>query len=404
MAQSQKKRVLIAGAGPGGLTAGLALASRGIPVTVFEAEPDLTLDLRAGSYHPPTLEMLAPFGVTARMHETGVIVRKWQIRDRRDGLLAEWDLGLLANDTPYPYRLHLEQHKLTPLILEAARAYPDFEIRFDTRVVDAAQSASGVSVTLETGGGKEIVEASFLVGADGHHSATRQAMGVEFEGFTWPEAFLIVSTTYDFAPHGYAFATYIADPDEWVMLFKVPGFNPPALWRMAFPSDPDRSREETMDLAVVQQRVQGFNPKATPYDIIHRNAYRVHQRVATVFGKGRMFLAGDAAHVNNPLGGMGLNGAVHDAINLADKIARVWHGEAESELLDLYDRQRRPAQIDYVQQITIRNKRLVEESDPVIKRQRQDEIRRAAADAKLAYAYLLDSSMINMVRKAASLR
>lgn len=397
--------VVIAGAGPAGLSCALVLADRGVPVTVCEAEPSLALDLRAGTYHPPTLEMLAPFGVPERMLAEGAIsVRQWQIRDREQGVLAEFDLGLLANDTPYPYRLHFEQHKLTPILLEKLRTYPHFSIEFGTRVVAARQNGDGVDTLVDSGGAWRILRCSYLVGADGTHSAVRKSMEVQFEGFTWDEGFLIVSTTYDFEPHGFAKASYIADPTEWVMLFKVPGFNPPALWRIALPTDPKLPRETIMDADAIQARLQGFLARPTPYDIVHCNAYRVHQRVAATYCNGRMAIAGDAAHVNNPLGGMGLNGSVHDAVNLAEKLAAMWRGEAGPEALDLYDRQRRPPQIEYVQRLTIENKRFVTARDPADRKMRQDEIRRIGADKARAYEYLLNSSMIAMVRKANAIR
>jgi 3-(3-hydroxy-phenyl)propionate hydroxylase len=345
--------------------------------------------------------MLAPYGIPERMMARGAIpVRQWQIRDREAGVLAEFDLGLLADDTAYPYRLHLEQHKLTPILLERLRAYPHFAIEFGTRVVAARQNGDGVDTLVECDGERRIVRGSFLVGADGTRSAVRESIEVEFEGFTWDEGFLIVSTTYDFEPHGFAKATYIADPLEWVMLFKVPGFNPPALWRIALPTDTKLPRDKIMDPESIQGRLQGFLARPQPYDIVHRNAYRVHQRVARAYHKGRIAIAGDAAHVNNPLGGMGLNGSVHDAVNLGEKLARMWRGEAGPEALVLYDRQRRGPQIEYVQRLTIENKRFVTASEPEERRRRQDEIRRIGADKALAYQYLLNSSMIAMVRSA----
>jgi len=393
--------VVIAGAGPAGLSCALVLADNGVPVTVCEAEPALALDLRAGTYHPPTLEMLAPYGIPERMLAEGAIpVRQWQIRDREAGLLVEFDLGLLANDTPYPYRLHFEQHKLTPILLERLRRYPHFTIAFGTRVIAARQNGDGVDTLVEHDGATRILRGSYLVGADGTRSAVRESMEVEFEGFTWDEGFLIVSTTYDFEPHGFAKATYIADPIEWVMLFKVPGFNPPALWRIALPVDTSLPRERQTDEAAIQARLRGFLARPAPYDIVHRNAYRVHQRVAKAYRKGRLAIAGDAAHVNNPLGGMGLNGSVHDAVNLAEKLVRIWRGEAGDEALDLYDRQRRGPQIEYVQRLTIENRRFVTAREPEDRRKRQDEIRRIGADKALAYQYLLNSSMIAMVRSA----
>ena len=399
---AEEANIIVAGAGPAGLTAALVLAAAGVPVRVLEAEAGLAIDLRAGSYHPPTLEMLAPYGITDRMIARGVMVPYWHIRDRNEGLLAEFDLGLLKDDTPYPYRLHLEQHKLTPMLLEAAKAFPHFDIRFDSKLVAARQDEDGVSVTTDGPGGREDHTGSYLIGADGHHSVVRGAIAAEFEGFTWPELFLVLSTPYDFEAHGYARATYIADPVEWVMLFKVPGFEPPALWRMALPTDPDLAPEIATSDETVQDRLAGFLADGAPYEVVDRNLYRVHQRVAKHFTKGRMAIVGDAAHVNNPLGAMGLNGAVHDAVNLAEKLIALWRGEAGREILQLYERQRRPVQIDFVQRITIRNKRLVEERDPKVRRERQDEIRALAADKEKQYEFLLDTSMISMVRKAAA--
>ena len=269
--------------------------------------------------------------------------------------------------------------------------------------MDAVQDADGVTVTIDGPDGRHTERASYLIGADGHHSTVRRVMETAFEGFTWPELFLILSTPYDFEPSGYARASYIADPEEWVMLFKKPGSDAAARWRLALPADPALPNDEQGSEPAVQRRIGGFHTTGAPYEVIHRNAYRVHQRVARSYYRGRIALAGDAAHVNNPLGGMGLNGGVHDAVNLADKLARLWHGEAGAEVLARYERQRRPVQIDYVQDITIRNKRLVEERDPAVRRERQDEIRATGDDPAMAYEYLLDTSMISMIRKEATI-
>src|ERR671925_1867499 len=155
----EKLPVVIAGAGPTGLMCALALAREGVPVVVCEAERNLTHDLRAGTFHPPTQEMMAPYGITERMHEHGLQVRRWQVRSRRDGLVAEFDLGLLADVTPYPYRLHLEQHRLTPLQLDALREEPSAEVRFGSAVTGFEQKAASVLVRV----GKEELEVSWLI-------------------------------------------------------------------------------------------------------------------------------------------------------------------------------------------------------------------------------------------------
>ncbi len=126
----------------------------------------------------------------------------------------------------------------------------------------------------------------------------------------------------------------------------------------------EQTEAELFDPEATERRLQKFVPKDGRYDIVHRNLYNVHQRVAASFRNGRVFLAGDAAHVNNPLGGLGLNFGIHDAIELTALLGRVIRGEAPAEVLDLYDRHRRPLNVEFVQQQTIANKKRMEEKDP----------------------------------------
>ena len=400
MSATQPLPVVVAGAGPTGLMCALALARQGVPVIVFEAEPALTHDLRAGSYHPPTLEMMAPFGITARMHETGIPVPQWQMRDRRGELVAQFDLGLIADLTPYPYRLHLEQHRLTPIQLDLLRREPAATVRFAHAVTGFEQRGDRVRVTVEHDGATETVEAAWLVAADGGRSVVRKQLGVEFEGFTWPEHFLVVSTPYDLARHGFTPNAYVADPSEWAAVFKMPHEGPPGLWRVAFPSAPDETEAQVLDAERVEARMQGFQPRPGRYDIAYQSIYRVHQRVAKDWRAGRVVLAGDAAHLNNPLGGFGLNSGIHDAINLAEKLGRVWRGEADEALIDLYARQRRHATVEQVQAMSIRNKRLLEERDPAVQRRNMEQMVATAADPVRAREHLLNTSMIAGLARA----
>ena len=403
MAASENLPVLIAGAGPTGLMCALALGKQGIPVIVCEAEPGLTHDLRAGSFHPPTQEMMAPYGITARMHETGLQVRHWQIRERRGDLVAQFDLGLLADVTPFPYRLHLEQHRLTPIQLDILRKETDAHVHFSHRVTGFEQRGDRVLVHIESDGIPSRLEASWLIGADGGRSVIRKLLGVEFEGFTWPEQFLVVSTPYDFAQHGFAMNVYIADPAEWIALFKMPDAGPPGLWRIVFPTA-ERDDAAILSADNVERKIQSFIARRAPYEVRYKSVYRVHQRVCKTFRSGRVLLAGDAAHVNNPLGAFGLNSGIHDAVSVAEKLGRVWRGEADEALLDLYVRQRRVAAVEQVERMSIRNKRQLEERDPGVQRQRLQELIAIANDPVRARSHLLETSMITGLRQSTQVR
>lgn len=398
--------VVIAGGGPVGLVTALALAREGVRVVLLETAPDIPRDLRAGTFHPPTVEMLDALGLGAALLEQGIQVPEWQIRDRRQGVVAQFDLGTISDLTRYPFRLHCEQHKLSHIAHQALSQYPNAQVLFSHSCTGFTQDAGGVTVQVASPRGAEEIRASYLVGSDGARSTVRKAMQVEFEGFTWPDRFLVFATPYDLRQQGFTGNAYIADPDEWCAIFIQPHLGPPGIWRVAFPTDPEMSEEEILSDRYVQSRIQGFLAPEREYEIAYRSVYRVHQRVASNFREGRVLLAGDAAHVNNPLGGMGLNSGIHDAVNLAGKLLQVLEGGAlqcaqqAQELLDRYVRQRRLTNIEYVQSITIRNKRLLEERDPEVRRQRLDEMRETAADPDKARAFLLNSSMIASVQRA----
>ena len=400
---THERHVLIAGAGPVGVISALLLVKQGIPVTVFEAEADLTIDLRAGSFHPPSMEIMAPVGLTQKMHEVGIEVPLWQFRDLHDGIVSEIDLNLLKNDTPYPYRLHIEQHRATRMAYDLLKRNGLANVLFSHKLVGISQRTDGVEATVETPEGACRFEGAFLIGADGGRSTVRKLGKFQFPGFTWPELFVVTSTTYDFGKHGFTPNAYIADPDDWCAIFKMPGTEPGGLWGFAYGADPELGDQIVLSASEVETRMQRFVRKAEPYDILYKSTYRVHQRVCDTFRKGRVILAGDAAHINNPIGALGLNSGIQDAGNLCDKLGRVWRGEASDNLLDLYDRQRRAIANDIVQSMSIRNKERLQERDPAVRKKSRDEMRRIVEDPVRHYQYLLGTSMIASVRKAASI-
>ena len=392
--------VLIAGAGPVGLVSALTLATAGIPVTVFERNTSSAEDLRASTFHPPTLDLLARFGITDELVSQGLVARYTQQRDRKDGLVAEFDLSLLKGETDHPFRLQCEQWKLTRLLLERLAAFPHATVMLGAELLSVSQDAGGVEVQVKTGAQTQLFRGDYLIGADGAWSSVRQSLGIEFEGFTYPERFLVVSTEFEFADHfpHLSYVNYVSDPEEWCVLLRVP-----SLWRVLFPTRADESDEEVMTEESIQARLQRLLPRDVPYRTVHRTLYKVHQRVAKEFRRGRVILAGDAAHINNPLGGMGMNGGVQDAFNLSDKLVEIFVSGASQDLLGRYERQRRSVAIEYINTNTARNKKMIEERDPEARRKTQNELRAIAASPAAAKDYLRKTSMIDALERAESI-
>ena len=396
--QNRNDRVIVVGAGPVGLTAALALAKRSIPSVLLAAEPELVMELRGSTFHPPTLDLLDEFEMVPRMIEVGLKAPTWQFRDRETGPVATFDLALLAGDTNHPYRVQCEQWKLMRFV-EAELKKLGTDIRFGHEVTGVTQDSDSVTVTAKTPDGPVEVAGRYVIAADGARSAVRRSLGVEFEGFTYPELFLIASTDFPFEETltDIAYVNYIADPNEWLVLLRVPG-----LWRVLVPAPENASKEEMLSEEHLQAALSRVVKRAEPYKIAHRSLYPVHQRVAKSFRHGRVVLAGDAAHINNPLGGMGMNGGIQDAFNLADKFKEIFAG-SDDRLLDRYDRQRRTVAVEAVQQQTHRNQQIISERDPQVRKKSLDAMRKTAADNASAREYMLRSSMIASMRRAAEI-
>ena len=395
----QQHQVVIVGAGPSGLTAAFFLVRQGIEVLVLERGSEIFDDPRAATLHPPTLEIFSPSGVTDDILDQGIVARYWQFRGRKEGLLALFDLDLLRDETPYPYRVQCEQHRLSRILLARLEQYSNFEIRWNCDVSGVAQDGQGVDVALC----EDSVRADYVIGADGGRSVVRKSQDIAFEGFTYPERFLVVTNSHDFEEDGYCYTNYISDPDQWAAVFKVPGPRPPGIWRFTSPVRPEESEAELLDFASAKRRLVALNPQAEQADILHTNLYVVHQRVASTFHRGRVLLVGDAAHVNNPLGGMGMNFGIHDAASVANQLGAVVAGGDQEALLSLYDRQRRHVAHAFLQSMTMQNKALLEEQDPAVRAERLQDMQGIADDPQRARAHLLRTSMLESVRAAASI-
>lgn len=401
--QSKTDRVIVAGAGPVGLCLSLALAQAGVRVCLIETLGEhnfLEQVPRAGTNHPATLELLERVGLYRRLEPRGIVAPLFQYWDRREGeLIAEFDHACLKDDTRFPYVLQCERIKIVEEALALAKVHPDIELRLSTTFTGFTQGSDGVVARATNPAGEtEAISGAYLVSAEGARSVVRKELGIAFEGFTYPDRTLNIEVAYDFRKHGYTERNYISDPDEWSNLFHWKG--PPDRWRVHFPTAPEEAEAALMRADALQARLQRFLPTGKDFDIVGSNLYVVHQRVAEKFRRGRAILAGDAAHVNSPIGAMGMNSGIHDAFNLAEKLVAILRGEASEDVLDRYERQRRHVAVQHTQAQTIRNKRLLAEKDPAVRKRNHDELRRTAEDPRLARAFLLRSSLIESLREA----
>lgn len=395
-----KHPVIVVGAGPVGMVAAASLVQQGIPVLVLEKSDDLSKESRASTFHPPTLDMLHDLGLAEALIAQGLKAPTVQYSSTADGLLGTFDFAAISDLTRHPYRLQAEQFKLTRIALEALRGHPLFTIEFGCEVTGIAQTAEGVTITASQAGREVDLGCSWLIGADGANSIVRRAQDVPFEGFTWPERFLVMTTPVDFTAlrPGVSSVSYVADPERWYFLLRIVG-----AWRVMMPVPTEMSDADALSGAYVEESIRRVVPPEIDPAIQHTTLYRVHQRVASSFQNGRVFLVGDAAHINNPLGGMGMNGGIHDALNLTAKLGPVINGKADARLLADYDVQRRTVTMQAIQGDTIRNKRNLEAKDEADRARFRDEIRAAAADREKGRQLLRRIAMLDSLDRAATL-
>ena len=382
--------ITIIGGGPSGMTLAWWLVEQGIPVTLLEREPEVPHDMRASTFHPATLDLLAPSGLSHELLARGTEVSRWQYLIHATGETAIFDMACLADVTEFPFRLQCEQFQLTELLAKRLSQHPLCDIRFSVEFVDCHQDASGVDVSVIDQGREASIRCDWLLAADGAKSGVRKALGQTFEGQVFSKTSITLVIDHDFPSDipGLLGVNYVWLPNTHYSLMQLRDS-----WRFTYSPAQDQRVEDALTDEVARSHVAQVSSAAAAAPITAKNYYTLHQRCLERFRVGRVIFLGDSAHLNSPAGGMGMNSGIHDAYCLAEHLVAVWQG-ADASLLDRYDRRRRTIARDEVQRLSAKNYARHRETREAERAKIWTELQAITADPVRQRDYLLDSSMI----------
>lgn len=346
--------VIVIGGGPVGLLSALGLAQAAIRVSIIEAEPGVINSPRAAVYFWSVLDGFQRLGILADAEAVGVRKQDYTYVVRSTRERIEYSIKVLEGHAPHPYNLHLSQHRLAEIALRRLKTFPSVTLRFGTRLQDLRQDAQGVTLSVVSEHTTEELRARWVIGADGAASTVRRLLGLSFDGMTWPERFVATNVYYDFERYGYTRTTFVIDSRYGAVIALL---DKEGLWRCTYMEDaalPEETVLERLPYAYAQ-----ILPGRTTYQLERASAYRMHQRSAQRYRVGRVILAGDAAHVTNPTGGLGLTSGLFDSYALYPALTAVIRGDAGDEVLDRYAAARRDTFVNRVSPQATANKQLV---------------------------------------------
>jgi 2-polyprenyl-6-methoxyphenol hydroxylase-like FAD-dependent oxidoreductase len=381
---------VIAGAGPVGLLAAVLLVRAGFRVIVLEKFHGLTLDRRASTFHPATLDLLEETGLAEPLVDRGSVRQAWQYMIHGTKHHAVFDLDCISDVTRHPYRLQCEQYYFSDLAMDFLLKSPLFEVRFGHGIVAVEDAGAGVRITAGPAGDEYELVAPWLIAADGGNSTVRQALNLTFRGERLPSTSITLVLNHPFQDEipGLLGINYVWTRSGYYSLIQLRD-----LWRFSYSPKPGQDVSEALSPEVVQAYVQDVFPSLKPYELLHIDHYTLQQRCLDSFRQGRVLFVGDAAHLISPTGGMGMNAGMHDAHCLVEHLLPVMRGEDDG-LLDRYSRRRQTIALEEIQRLSERNFRWHRETNPERRQEIWRELQEIVNDEGKTRDFLLDSSMI----------
>ena len=390
------KPILIIGAGPVGLTTALRLSQLGIRSIILEKSKSIQNELRASTFHPPTIEMLDTLGIAEELISMGLKTKQWQFRVHETGEKAVFDLGHISKDTKYPFRLQAEQKELCRIATKKAETDKNIDLRMGHQLNDLVQNDAFVVISASTEGRPDYtIEAPFVVAADGGSSKIRDIMGLQFSGLTYPETTILVATQFPFHEHieGLSNVNYVWSDWGTFSLLRLPG-----IWRCSLYPDTNETVDEATQPNSIKEKLTRIVPKQTDHKILEVRPYKIHQRILDRYDHGRVVFVGDAAHLNSPSGGMGMNGGIHDGWNLSGKLKDILMDHQPLTKLSLYSEQRQKIAEKEILKNADKNRSRMQERDKDFRASELQRLKEIANDPKRARDFLLRSSMIKALR------
>ncbi|GME50134.1 hypothetical protein BDV97DRAFT_385589 [Neofusicoccum parvum] len=389
------EKVIIVGAGPTGALLALLLARKGIQVEMLDQAHGPDKQPRASHYSTPALPELRRAGVLDDVYTAGFIPGKMSWRKLDGTRIAGLDSSVMDKSDRI---VCLPLDKLGDILFKHLGQQKSAVVKWGCKVVALGQDETKGWVDVETDGKKKRLDADYIIGCDGANSQVRKCLfgDKSFPGMTWDEQLVATNVYYDLGKWGFDDVNYIIHPEHWFMAARI---TTDGMWRVTYGETPGLSPEELISRQPPKfKEMLPGSPEPRDYKITNISPYRVHQRLAEEMRVGRVLLAGDAAHLNNPFGGLGLTGGIVDVGGLYDCLMGIHEGKADSSILDVYSDVRREKYYTIVNPTSSANFRRLFDQDPDTALDGDEFLkicRRAESDPRLSREFQLN---INALR------